>query len=93
MSARLTLYMSLLFLGGLAYLISLILDVSGDLPGVVFSLLGWINLEAINEDPFVALAWLANTLVVAASIFSSKRKNMVAIRAACSPLTLSALFF
>jgi len=92
MSAGLLIYMSLLFLGGMAYIISLILDVSGYLTGIFFLLAGWMSLGGINEDPFVALAWLANPLVLAAWIFSFKRMNLMAIGAACAALTLSALF-
>jgi hypothetical protein len=92
MSAGLLIYMSLLFLGGMAYIISLGLEVSGHLTGIFFLLVGWMSLGAINEDPFVALAWLANPLVLAAWILSFKRMNLMAVGAACAALTLSALF-
>lgn len=87
------LYLSLFVLGAMTYIFSMILEVFPGWPGFGVLLMGRIQVLSVGDQgAFVAFAWLANPLVIAAWILSFKRKNKSAIAAAGSALVLSALF-
>jgi hypothetical protein len=86
------LHMPLFALGVMIYIFSMITEVVPNYPGWFVLLFGWFHLVTIAEDPFVALAWLANPLLIAAWIFSFKRMNKTAVGTAGAALAFSALF-